>query len=255
MRVTGAKLQKLFGIGDVLPTGGDRSTFKVMEIKSDGMRIQPHRGRPFRLDLEKLNAVLTDVRRIKERIAQGEGIERAIGWALRRAKLGSPKEVYLWGVVRAIETKAYRQKRDQLGAEPSALEGLRTETVIYSRGRNRRLRDRALFNSKGVCEACLVNYSAILDGKGVRALQVHHRKQLAASDRPRLTKLDDLAVVCATCHVLIHMDPSRAMRVEVLRRLLKRKGPNKTMEPTPFAAKPLGFPRRAKSARLGAAHR
>jgi len=30
---------------------------------------------------------------------------------------------------------------------------------------------------------------------------------------------------------------------------------NKPMEPTPFTAKPLGFPRRGKNTRLGAAHR
>jgi len=105
-------------------------------------------------------------------------------------------------------------------AEPSAIEGLRTETVTYARGRSRQLRDLAFANSEGVCCVCNVDYSSLLDGKGVRVLQVHHRKQLATSDVPRLTNLKDLAVVCANCHLLIHMNPKRALSVEALKQML-----------------------------------
>lgn len=105
-------------------------------------------------------------------------------------------------------------------AEPSAIEGLRTETVTYVRGRSRQLRDLALENSEGACCVCDVDYSKLLHGKGVRVLQVHHRKQLAASDTPRLTSLKDLAVVCGNCHLLIHMNPKRALSVEALKKML-----------------------------------
>jgi hypothetical protein len=105
--------------------------------------------------------------------------------------------------------------------EPSAFEGLRTEAVTYKQGRSRALRDDASAKANGTCDACAVDYSALLEGKGVRVLQVHHRKQLAATDRPRLTKLSDLAVVCANCHMLIHMDPKRAFSVEKLRAMLR----------------------------------
>lgn len=113
-----------------------------------------------------------------------------------------------------------RDRRTIPGAEPLAIEGLRTETVTYVRGRSRQLRDRALEDSKGACCVCDVDYSELLDGKGVRVLQVHHRKQLAASDAPRLTSLKDLAVVCANCHLLIHMDSKRALSVEELKQML-----------------------------------
>jgi predicted HNH restriction endonuclease len=53
-------------------------------------------------------------------------------------------------------------------------------------------------------------------------LQVHHRKQLASNDSPRLTKLRDLAVLCANCHMLVHMDPYKAIAVEKLRKMLAR---------------------------------
>lgn len=102
-----------------------------------------------------------------------------------------------------------------------ALEGVRTEVVTYKQGRSRALRDRALARSNGICKVCRVNYSALLDGRGVRVLQVHHRKQLAATDRPQLTKLSDLAVVCANCHLLIHMDSKKALSVEKLRAMMR----------------------------------
>lgn len=107
-------------------------------------------------------------------------------------------------------------------AEPRAIECLCTETVSYVRGRSRQLRDLALQNARGICEVCRVNFGRVFGGKGVRVLQVHHRKQLSATDSPRVTRLRDLAVLCANCHLLIHMDPDRAMPVEQLRRILRR---------------------------------
>src|SRR5262245_36867932 len=50
--------------------------------------------------------------------------------------------------------------------DSSAVEGLRTEVVIYKQGRSRALRDGALAKSKGICEACSIDYSTLLDGKG-----------------------------------------------------------------------------------------
>jgi 5-methylcytosine-specific restriction protein A len=107
-------------------------------------------------------------------------------------------------------------------AEPSALEGIKTETVKYSRGRNRRLRDLALEKSNSICCVCGVDYSKVLEGSGVRVLQVHHKKQLGATDTPSITQLSDLAVVCANCHMLIHMNPKEALTVERLKRMLQK---------------------------------
>lgn len=105
--------------------------------------------------------------------------------------------------------------------EPSAIEGTMTETMRYVRGRSRHLREHALAAANGVCCVCGTDYSKLLGGKGVRVLQAHHRRQLAASDAPRVTKLSDLAVVCANCHSLIHMNLKRALGVEELRQMLR----------------------------------
>ncbi len=66
----------------------------------------------------------------------------------------------------------------------------------------------------------------MLDGLGQRVLQVHHKHQLALLDEPKVNGIDDLAVVCANCHQLIHADMARAMPVEELRKRLNQDAPN-----------------------------
>lgn len=112
------------------------------------------------------------------------------------------------------------ERKPVISVDPEAVEGLRTEVVTYVRGRSRVLRDKVLAASNGLCEACGVDFSSLLGGEGVRVLQVHHRSQLASTDKPRVTKTSDLAVVCANCHALIHMNPRNALKVEVLRKRL-----------------------------------
>lgn len=101
-----------------------------------------------------------------------------------------------------------------------AVENTLTETRRYTRKRDRSLRQQALVQARGTCEACCIKYGDYLDGLGGKVLQVHHRRQLAASDAPRLTNIRELAVVCANCHSLIHANSRRAISVERLRRLL-----------------------------------
>lgn len=97
------------------------------------------------------------------------------------------------------------------------VEGIARESVVLSRSRSSALRREALRRSGGVCEGCGVDFSLVLNGRGLRALQVHHRRQLALRDAPEATSLGDLAVVCANCHAIIHTDPKEAMPVETLR--------------------------------------
>jgi hypothetical protein len=72
-----------------------------------------------------------------------------------------------------------------------AVEGSGSEATRYVRGRSRRLRLEALQRAQGHCEACSRDYSRLLNGMGVRVLQVHDRRPLAAFDVPRLTRLEE----------------------------------------------------------------
>jgi hypothetical protein len=86
----------------------------------------------------------------------------------------------------------------------------------------------------------------------VRVLQVHHRQQLAARDVPVVTKGSDLAVVCANCHLLLHLNPEKALSVKELQEMLRvdsaTRMPNNRLQPD---RGPLAVRSESESVRLG----
>ena len=104
----------------------------------------------------------------------------------------------------------------------SAWEGNRVEYRAYRRKRDQRLMQAVRQAAKGICAVCEVDYSKILKGNGIRVLQVHHKHQLGQLDTPRLNSPHDLAVVCANCHALIHMDSKKALPIKTLKSMLSR---------------------------------
>lgn len=127
---------------------------------------------------------------------------------------------------KAISYAVSQSATNESGSMPSAkevaqaVEGIAREITVTTRSRSDTLRRAALENAKGVCEACGTDYSGLLGGLGKRVLQVHHRQQLSLSDEPKVNGIEDVAVVCANCHLIIHADMSNAMPVEELRRRL-----------------------------------
>jgi hypothetical protein len=105
----------------------------------------------------------------------------------------------------------------------SAIEGLTVESRMTRRGRSRPLREAAMRFAKGICTVCRRDFKRVLGGRGVCVLQVHHKKQLGAHDKPKITRVGDLAVVCANCHVLLHAaEPKRTLSPSDLRARLDR---------------------------------
>ena len=101
-----------------------------------------------------------------------------------------------------------------------AVEGFLTES--RSKSRNPGLRAAALARAKGRCECCGIRYSNRANGLGKSCLVVHHKKQLKDTDQPVETRLSDLAVVCANCHMMIHSNPAKALTISQLRNRLGR---------------------------------
>lgn len=124
--------------------------------------------------------------------------------------LAADEASLLWSIVNG-------RKIDHL---KRAIEGVATES--RSRTRNPGLRIAALERAKGRCEGCGTNFHRKAGGLGRNCLVVHHKRQLRDTDQPRETKLSELAVVCANCHMMIHSNPDRALTVAQLRKRLKR---------------------------------
>lgn len=93
-----------------------------------------------------------------------------------------------------------------------------------SRERNRALaqrkRDQARErNGLLVCEACDFDFSTAYGELGLGFIEVHHRKPVASLQPGDRTKLEDLALVCANCHRMLHCR-SALLSVEDLRAIV-----------------------------------
>jgi Zn finger protein HypA/HybF involved in hydrogenase expression len=145
------------------------------------------------------------------------------GFPWVRLQLGQQQAVT---VVRLTAEQVGRVEQAVAGcfADESDIECTKTEVNCLRNKRSRRLRDRAFEHARGICSVCRRDYSKVLGGRGVRVLQVHHRHQLSARTAPSITKLSELAVVCANCHLLLHLDSGMALGVEQLREMLQNDG-------------------------------
>ncbi|MDC1171046.1 HNH endonuclease [Gammaproteobacteria bacterium] len=54
------------------------------------------------------------------------------------------------------------------------------------------------------CEACNFDYSSTYGTRGHNYIEVHHKKPISEYKAGDITKLSDLAVLCSSCHRMIH---------------------------------------------------
>lgn len=91
-------------------------------------------------------------------------------------------------------------------------EGKSRKAFIRHRHREQKLRKAKIAQfrrcNKGrlFCEVkgCGFDFESVYGKLGRDYAQVHHLKPLANRSKPCWTKLDELAVVCANCHAMIH---------------------------------------------------
>ena len=96
--------------------------------------------------------------------------------------------------------------------ELSEMEGAEKLALVRHRKREQSLRDakvaeaRKSGNSKLKCEVpkCGFEFEAVYGELGRDYAQVHHLKPLSDRTKPSQTRLDDLVIVCANCHAMIH---------------------------------------------------
>ena len=69
------------------------------------------------------------------------------------------------------------------------------------------------------CEVCRVDFREKYGPLGMRAIEVHHLRPLKFAAGARETTIDDVKVLCANCHRMIH-DISPPFEISELRKLL-----------------------------------
>jgi 5-methylcytosine-specific restriction protein A len=97
----------------------------------------------------------------------------------------------------------------------------------FARERNRKLveskRKQVLRkNGKLSCEACDFDFAVVYGDRGDGFIECHHTKPVATLGEGQKTHIDDLALVCANCHRMIHRFKVW-LSISELRQLLKRR--------------------------------
>lgn len=110
-----------------------------------------------------------------------------------------------------LDDDGVEDRPELMADELVGLEGEIMERLVRHRKREQRLREaklRAVLAETGRlrCEVpgCGFDFFEVYGEPGREFAHVHHRAQLADRDEPSETTLDDLAVVCANCHAIIH---------------------------------------------------
>ena len=118
-----------------------------------------------------------------------------------------------------IEPRALAEELD--GGLQEAEEGRILSYVHLRRERSRALRDAKVASVGGrpICEACRFDFEAVYGDRGRGFIECHHRVPLHELDAETATRLDDLALVCANCHRMIHAT-ARWLTVEELQALI-----------------------------------
>jgi len=108
------------------------------------------------------------------------------------------------------------QPSSSLGAAPDDMErteGALQRRLVAHRSRERALRDAKLAQARREssddrlrCQVpgCGFDFAQIYGSAGEGYAQVHHLRPLADAIGPTTTRLEDLVVVCANCHAIIH---------------------------------------------------
>jgi 5-methylcytosine-specific restriction protein A len=97
------------------------------------------------------------------------------------------------------EKKTFSQ-RDREGYE----EGQKLVAEITVTIRNPKLAKRARAHYGVNCQVCAFNFQERYGDIGSGFIEVHHLTQLALTAGPRIATLDDVCVVCANCHRMMH---------------------------------------------------
>ena len=117
--------------------------------------------------------------------------------------------------IRDIESRKLKEvKVDE------AEEGKRYTSEVTFRVRNRALIEAKKANSDYRCEACEMNFKEVYGDIGDEYIIAHHVNPISSRKSASRTTLDDIALVCANCHDMLHRtDPP--MSISELRRRIK----------------------------------
>jgi predicted HNH restriction endonuclease len=108
------------------------------------------------------------------------------------------KDIRILG--RKINAAQEKTKQD------AAIEGEIQAREAQFRVRNRGLIEQRKVGSDYCCEVCGLNFEHWYGRHGHKYIIAHHIEPLSHRKRPSRTHLEDIALVCANCHAMLHRE-------------------------------------------------
>ena len=100
-------------------------------------------------------------------------------------------------------------------------EGKKSKVLVNKYERNTKARARAMNHHGTTCLACGFNFEQTYGERGKNYIDVHHIKPISSYEKEtEIDPINDLTVVCANCHRMIHRYPGSPLSIEELVNLI-----------------------------------
>ena len=101
-------------------------------------------------------------------------------------------------------------------------EGAIRELTIELRSRDSNLRKDAISLYGETCQVCGFHFGNYYGDDGQGYIEVHHLKPLSEQKRRFRPTVDDVRVVCANCHRMLHRRGKAPMNIDILKAMLQK---------------------------------
>jgi 5-methylcytosine-specific restriction protein A len=188
---------------------------RVIELSALLQRMQLHPVNERRSNFRNVNSVRRKTYDIATWHPDQEGRARTHGGRTDRQVIAefraNPERMHAWAeVIRkaAAEGDSTVPVLPEIDENPSALEGQFFLRWHVGRERNRRLRERKIVDvmhrcSALACEVCSFDFEKTYGERGNGYIECHHVAPLHVTGPIRNT-IEDLALLCANCHRMVH---------------------------------------------------
>lgn len=205
-------------------TSHDKGAAAVVAIVQVERRIKPPEG-PDELGfwkIAKARLIASDKKGLPAEI-----VKSILGGVGARGNFGLCVLQRYGGRVTPVSYRKFAKIENYLGGDAKlhrarkieATEGAEQIAETTFRKRYRPLVDEKKRTSDYRCEVCQMSFDHVYGDRGSGFIVVHHGDPIGMRKEPSKTTLDDLSIVCANCHAMLHHGP--LVTVNQLRKIVK----------------------------------
>jgi putative restriction endonuclease len=104
------------------------------------------------------------------------------------------------------------------------LEGGKKKIYTTTYERNKKLRNDAIAIHGYTCKVCDFNFKEVYGLVGEGYIHVHHLKPVSSNNKKTTVDVhNDLVVVCANCHSMIHRKKNTLLSIDELKKMMRKK--------------------------------